>query len=112
MWLPTNELHDYKILLNKADRNKEGIRLYGEKYMFGTQSSNKYLMNVCQVPSTDAGLGDTAGKGHKRSQFSRCLPPGGMRQKIKCPRKCTPMRSIVQKLSMGKREQLEIEWPF
>ena len=35
-----------------------------------TQPSNKYSVNACQRPSTDAGPGDTAGKKTQRSLFS------------------------------------------
>lgn len=88
--MPANELHDYKILLNKADPNKEDSRLHGEKYKFGTQSSNKYLTHVCQLPSTDVGPKDTSGKRMQKAPILTMLT-FWMRQKISVQEKCKPV---------------------
>lgn len=80
--VPMNELHDYRILLNKADPNKEDSRLHGERYKVGTQSSKEYLMHVCQLPSTDVGPGDASGKRRPKAPVLAMLTFWWMRQKI------------------------------
>lgn len=58
-----NELHSYKLLGNKADCNKEYVRVYGAKYKkSGNSNIQRIFSEGCQRPSTDAGPGGTAGK--------------------------------------------------
>lgn len=81
-----NELHDCKILLNKADPNKEDSRLHGEKYKVGTQSSNEYLTHVCRLPSTDVGPEDASGKEDTKCPCSRDAYLLVDETESKCPR--------------------------
>lgn len=92
-----NELHDYKILFNKADPNKEDNRLHEEKYKVGIQSSNKYLTHVCCLPSTDVGPEDASGKEDTKCPFSHNANLLVDETENKCPRK-------MQVITQGHRE--------
>lgn len=110
-----NELHDYKILLNKVDPNKADSRLHGEKYKFGTQSSNKYLTHVCRLPSTDVGPEDASGRRIQKAAVLAMLTFWWMRQKIsvqgnasECCELCKKLHRVRENCLRGHLERFHL----